>query len=104
MSLDESTLRQFGVSFGFQVTLMSITENLVCDTVILLYLHDHVPYMSYVQKRSLQSNDRETLSQPPTGSAATSTTQHQPSSATSIKIGKQSPTHACITCTCPCTQ
>ena len=31
LSLDESTLRQFEVSYGFKLTLMNIIENLVCD-------------------------------------------------------------------------
>ena len=31
LSLDESMLRQFGVSFGFHFTLMNIIESLVCD-------------------------------------------------------------------------
>ena len=30
LSLDESTLRQFGTSYGFIFTLMNIIENLVC--------------------------------------------------------------------------
>ena len=31
LSLDESTLGQFGVTYGFRLTLMSIIEELVCD-------------------------------------------------------------------------
>ena len=38
LSLDESTLRQFGVSFGFWVTLMNIIENLVCDKYGVCYM------------------------------------------------------------------
>ena len=30
LSLNESRLERFGVSFGFQFTLMNIIENLVC--------------------------------------------------------------------------
>ena len=30
LSLDESMLKQFGVSFGFKFTVMNIMENLVC--------------------------------------------------------------------------
>ena len=32
LNLDESTLKQFGVSFGFQFTLTSIIKELVCDS------------------------------------------------------------------------
>ena len=31
LSLDESTLREFGVSYGFKLTLINIIEDLVCD-------------------------------------------------------------------------
>ena len=31
LNLNESRLEQFGVSLGFQCTLMDIIENLVCD-------------------------------------------------------------------------
>ena len=34
LSLDESILKQFGVSYGFKFTLMEIIENLVCDIEI----------------------------------------------------------------------
>jgi hypothetical protein len=39
LSLDESTLRQFGVSYGFKITLMDIIENLVCDKTFCSCLH-----------------------------------------------------------------
>ena len=32
LMLDENELRQFGVSFGFRVTLVNIIENLVSDS------------------------------------------------------------------------
>jgi hypothetical protein len=40
VSLDESMLRQFGVSYGFKVTLMDIIETLVCD-IIPLFMHNY---------------------------------------------------------------
>ena len=41
LSLDESTLRQFGVSYGFKLTLMSIIENLVHD---ITFMHNMMMY------------------------------------------------------------
>ena len=38
LSLNESRLEQFGVSFGFQCTLMDIIEDVVCD----IHLHEQV--------------------------------------------------------------
>ena len=32
-NLDESTLREFGLSYGFRHTLLDIIENVVCDVV-----------------------------------------------------------------------
>ena len=32
LSLDESMLKQLGVSFGFKFTVMNIIENLVCSS------------------------------------------------------------------------
>jgi hypothetical protein len=45
VSLDESMLRQFGVSYGFKVTLMDIIETLVCD-IIPLFMHNYYNYES----------------------------------------------------------
>ena len=34
-NLDDSALREFGLSYGFRHTLLDIIENLVCDVIQL---------------------------------------------------------------------
>ena len=60
LSLDESTLRQFGVSYGFKLTLMSIIESLVHDIHLHAYddvcnVHNYWPEIPYMYRKRASS-------------------------------------------------
>ena len=52
LSLNESKLTQFGVSYGFNFTLMNIIENLVCD---ITSVHPCITDVCTVYRRGMKS-------------------------------------------------
>ena len=101
LSLNESRLEHFNVSFGFQLAIANIIQDLVCDIPIMCTVLGSIGLVCLInnilQKKSQQSQNREILSSQQqskslTSSTATSSMTRQLSSTSSgqplSKLGK----------------